>query len=695
EWAASLQYQLERVLHLSSRVDALRRFVVINYLAVVKIAKKFEKTTASHATRSIDVAGDLLLQPFYAGSYVDHLYSQTASVLDSLVQALVAPVPLPSLDASCPICLYPHTSPVTLGCHHTFCWSCLAKAAAHHIHACPLCREVQSIDPRDYEIDGLVKRFGNLFTQLQFELSSQPTELSAIAMPRMSSPFVSPPSPRPRAASLPPTTAHAVLAHAKQVADDLLAAVRRQYAMAPPSSTTVWSTRRNSASSSSSMVLDPSESHPAVAKGGSTQLVWPRVISIASPAVALAWMDDVVDRSGCHMLALNVYLSGSGDIVAHSGALVPAVTQHHGEEDVFLSEVSTDELAHRYNIWTLHHVLTQLRQTSNPMAILLAVCHDDVIPPLMALLASSCRDDHCLDNGDRGAFSWTSSMLYLASGNHYQLLAMHGHRMSLPTLSDMHTVALMGQSIPLGYCRDLEQLHVSHVCVDAAVVTAAFAADAHRRGLRVFVSNVDSARIAWNVLEDMGGIVDGMVSQRPDMLGTTLVQHALAQDRRGGASTGVLATFPTSTAITDASPRGSLQMDSCDGRRSGAVHPNSFGVAATSLDKRRDDEEAGQQSHVFAAGDPVEIAVEGAWYAGVILEAQSSGREAASMSYSVLWWRSDNSQRRSTKVAPAALRAPSPQYQPSYLGLGIDAAYGALKAAIAWASLPFTTTSTG
>ncbi|KAG1704651.1 hypothetical protein DVH05_005580 [Phytophthora capsici] len=157
------------VLQLSRKVDAFRRFVVLNSLALVKIAKKFDKTANSGieiedstSRLKAHVLDSLKCQSFYDGAQLDALCDETAALTDRVMLCVLPDgnFRLGPRALTCPICLCADVqAPITLSCTHTFCWSCLSRAAQHRFRSCPLCRRAQSVDPRDYEIDGLVKRF--------------------------------------------------------------------------------------------------------------------------------------------------------------------------------------------------------------------------------------------------------------------------------------------------------------------------------------------------------------------------------------------------------------------------------------------------------------------------------------------------------------------------------------------------------
>lgn len=163
------------VLELSHKVDVFRRFVVLNALAFVKIAKKFDKTAGTDLKST--VIDDLNLQPFYQSEDLDALCDQTAALTDRIMLCVLPDgnYRLQDCQPTCPICLGANVkSPITLSCGHTFCWSCLSKAVEHRFTSCPLCRMEQSIDPRDYEIDGLVKRFKRAYEFVEDGLERAP-----------------------------------------------------------------------------------------------------------------------------------------------------------------------------------------------------------------------------------------------------------------------------------------------------------------------------------------------------------------------------------------------------------------------------------------------------------------------------------------------------------------------------------------
>jgi len=170
-------------------LDHLRKYVVLNYIAVRKIVKKFDKNTNNNTP----VPPILAKQPFYNSLSLAKLITKT--------EILVAKHNGTDLADSflCPVCLEILHAPVVLSCAHIFCWSCLARAAQFTCNnACPVCRKEVPLDPMAYKVDSLLQRFlsQNLPEQIQrkgfgyfFQTPPPPRNLKVIVAPgRFASP---------------------------------------------------------------------------------------------------------------------------------------------------------------------------------------------------------------------------------------------------------------------------------------------------------------------------------------------------------------------------------------------------------------------------------------------------------------------------------------------------------------------------
>lgn len=220
---------------LSHKVDVFRRFVVLNSLAFVKIAKKFDKVGGTELKGQ--VIEDLNTQTFYKAEALDALCDQTAALTDRIMLCVLPDgnYRLRDCAPTCPICLNANVkSPVTLSCGHTFCWSCLSKAVEHRFNSCPLCRREQSIDPRDYEIDGLVKRFKRAYDFVEDGLDRAPLASSSMRQ---------------------------ILGEAFEQVNDYIMEVEAQYATLSPRGSNTDSTDQETASESHAITNDYEEKH--------------------------------------------------------------------------------------------------------------------------------------------------------------------------------------------------------------------------------------------------------------------------------------------------------------------------------------------------------------------------------------------------------------------------------------------------
>lgn len=131
--------------------DALHRYAVLNYLAVLKIVKKHDKRVGpfQHLQKKNDVVRTLFTTTFYkAIQRYEPLVSPTAGSQNVIT---------PMSGRSCPICLEEKVCVVTLPlCGHSFCWSCLSRCAAENHGSCPICRKTQSLRPSEIAIKDIL-----------------------------------------------------------------------------------------------------------------------------------------------------------------------------------------------------------------------------------------------------------------------------------------------------------------------------------------------------------------------------------------------------------------------------------------------------------------------------------------------------------------------------------------------------------
>jgi len=157
----------------------LRLFVVLNYTAVVKAVKKWNKhawPVARHGEAGrLDAVSTLLSTPFFGASSL----AKTVTRAELLAVSLAPQEKRFWEDFACPICLEVLRNPVLLSCAHRFCFSCLATAALYAVDKpavaqggsglatssrglrcdCPVCRKPQVLDEGALRVDPALDDF--------------------------------------------------------------------------------------------------------------------------------------------------------------------------------------------------------------------------------------------------------------------------------------------------------------------------------------------------------------------------------------------------------------------------------------------------------------------------------------------------------------------------------------------------------
>ena len=150
---------------LCDEIDQLRKFSVLNHLAVTKILKKHDKNSRIRLRGAVlpfvtgkdENAGPG--QPFYTSTALATAFTHAQCVASEIVAALTSSSVATSDDYSCCICLDVLNMPVVLSCAHRFCYACLRTASDHEHAACPLCKKETDLDPANFHIDPVLSRF--------------------------------------------------------------------------------------------------------------------------------------------------------------------------------------------------------------------------------------------------------------------------------------------------------------------------------------------------------------------------------------------------------------------------------------------------------------------------------------------------------------------------------------------------------
>eukprot|EP00501_MAST-03F_sp_TOSAG23-6_P000145 GSMAST32.ASY1.ANO1.148.1 assembled CDS len=147
----SKTYSVSSLNSLEREVRALRQWVILNYLAVLKIVKKHDKHVCGENQISKQIKERLFKQPFYQTIRND-LFVRMSKLIRQCRE----------YSERCPICLSDmaewssSASTAELPCGHRFCVTCLFDAHANDISLCPLCRREQSLNPSCVEISMLL-----------------------------------------------------------------------------------------------------------------------------------------------------------------------------------------------------------------------------------------------------------------------------------------------------------------------------------------------------------------------------------------------------------------------------------------------------------------------------------------------------------------------------------------------------------
>ncbi|KAF8822655.1 zinc finger, C3HC4 type (RING finger) domain-containing protein [Cardiosporidium cionae] len=150
---------------MSSRCKRLRRNVIWNSIAVVKIIKKMKKMTKMYILPTESASSILSSQNWYSSLKLPELISAVDTMIEEVMTRLTSKPPSRECY-TCPICLDLIVDPVTLrGCLHRFCWNCLARATVsaqetgQEMERCPYCRSSCTLDPETFAVDGILNRF--------------------------------------------------------------------------------------------------------------------------------------------------------------------------------------------------------------------------------------------------------------------------------------------------------------------------------------------------------------------------------------------------------------------------------------------------------------------------------------------------------------------------------------------------------
>ena len=110
------------VKHFAPELSELRSFVILNYTAVVKAVKKYNKN-CNQRENAVEIIRDV---PMFVDTSLAKVVTRT-----ELLAARVAPAEARQIeDRICPVCEDVMTNPVRLACRHRFCFKCVISSDA-------------------------------------------------------------------------------------------------------------------------------------------------------------------------------------------------------------------------------------------------------------------------------------------------------------------------------------------------------------------------------------------------------------------------------------------------------------------------------------------------------------------------------------------------------------------------------------
>jgi len=193
-WSSLSQYSLSRVsviqhlLTICSLLDQLRKFVVLNYVVVLKVLKKYEEYTRRNAKQ--EFLAELEEEPFYSSNKLTILLNRAEKIAHRLLPQARNKTQNSSFNANnnsaaaatnnggdfvksepfldggvgelCPICRGPLQNPVQVACDHRFCFDCIAKQTAAAEFRCPMCDAQQEFDSLDLGLESVFSKFAGV-----------------------------------------------------------------------------------------------------------------------------------------------------------------------------------------------------------------------------------------------------------------------------------------------------------------------------------------------------------------------------------------------------------------------------------------------------------------------------------------------------------------------------------------------------
>ena len=151
---------IQGFLQFARQVDSLRRYVMTNAQALLKICKKHDKISPikirDHFTRV------LARCTFFNSREFGGLIADMKVLSLELFERFTGKSPRDEDSFSCPVCSHILCNPLVLSCGHRCCISCVSLASWFSQHKCPVCSEECQLAEEHMRVDLLLSHFQQL-----------------------------------------------------------------------------------------------------------------------------------------------------------------------------------------------------------------------------------------------------------------------------------------------------------------------------------------------------------------------------------------------------------------------------------------------------------------------------------------------------------------------------------------------------
>ncbi len=190
-------------------------------------------------------------------------------------------------------------------------------------------------------------------------------------------------------------------------------------------------------------------------------------------------------------IEVDVHLCDGELIVIHDRWLHKSTNGNGKVADIKFSELRKLDAGKGQSIPTLEEVLVEVHGRCLVNVELKA---DKTVIPLMTLINKAVAE-----------YGFTYNQFLFSSFNHHLLF-------EIKAINNNLNIGALTASCPIDYAAFAEQLHAYSVHIDIDFVTANFIADAHQRGLKVYVYTVDDEA---DIIEMHRLGIDGIFSNYP------------------------------------------------------------------------------------------------------------------------------------------------------------------------------------